>query len=173
MSETYEQRMIRLSKLHYLYRDSDFARTSVEEFETWRGECGFDDEKCRDWRLRRAFLEKYFQCIVDRYIQGEISHEKMLQLFLSAATKNDHAILGRFVGQAFSIKPLSKGRFLATPYLKSYANFLKWLKGQWNGSLKGTNLQNQIREDLEKFTGQKISGASLEEWIKPNSSKSE
>lgn len=172
MSETYEKRMMRLSRIQYLYNDSDFARTSVEEFETWKGQLGLNESDQTKWRTRRVFTEKYFQSIVDQYNHDKISHEAMLQLFFKSATKNDYSLLGRFVMEAFSSKPLPNNRFLVAPYLKSYANFLKWLKKQWGSSLKGTPLQNEIRIELEELTGQKISGATLEQLLKPNASNS-
>lgn len=172
MLETYEKRLMRLSRIQYLYNDSDFARTSSEEFETWKGQLELNESDKTKWRTRRIFMEKYFQSIVDQYIQGQTSLEAMLQLFLKASTKKDHALLGRFVMEAFSSKPLPSSRFSIAPYLRSYANFLKWLKEQWNTSLKGTSLQNQIRVELEELTGNKISGTTLENLLKPKTSKS-
>lgn len=172
MSETYEKRLIRLSRIHYLYNDSDFACTSTEEFETWKGQLGLSESDQTEWRMRRIFLEKYFQSIVDEYKDTPTSYETMLQLFFKAATKKDYALLGRYVSEAFSSKPLPKKRFLVTPYLKSYANFLKWLKKEWDKSLKGAPLQNEIRKRLAELTGYEISGGSLENLLKPKASKS-
>lgn len=172
MSETYEKRLMRLSRIHYLYNDSDFARTSTEEFETWKGQLGLKESDQTKWRERRIFLEKYFKSIIDLYKHNQISPEVLLQLLLKASTKNDSALLGRFAIEAFSIRPLSKKRFVIAPYLQSYANFLKWLKNQWGTSLKGTSLQNQIRDELEELTGNKISGSTLETLLKPKVNKS-
>lgn len=173
MSETYEQKMMRLSRLHYLNDNSDFARTSVEEFETWKGQLGRSEDEQYTLRKRRIFLEKYFQSIVEHYGEEEIPVLAMLQLLVKGTTTDDCALLGRFVLEAFGRKPLPNKRFLVAPYLKSHAKFLKWKYGEWSDTLKGTTLQNKIRAELEEYTGRKISGATLEDWLKPETSEIE
>ena len=173
MPETYEKRLARLSRIQYLENNSDFARTSTIEFETWKGQIGLTQAEQTKWRGRRDFLEKYFRSILNLYTQEKLNHETMLQLFLSAATKKDQALLGHFVIEAFSSKPLPKKRSLNIPYLRSRAIFLKWFKKQSGTALKGTALQNQIKAELEDLIGSKISGSTLEEMLKPNVNKIE
>lgn len=169
MAETYEQRMSRLSRLHFLHNDSDFSHTSVEEFETWKGRLGLSEHEQTDWFMRRNFLSKYFDSLAAEYETKEMSPEVFISLLCKAATEKDHALLGRVVQSAFQNKPLSAKRLVVAPYLRSYALFLKWFKGQWKAQSKGTKLQNEIKNDLEKLTGQKISGSTIEDWMKPSS----